>query len=57
MAAAVPRSASVAALELSELVGLPRDALGIVLYHLTLAHDIAAVAPTCRALCDEREKE
>ena len=26
--------------------------LGLVLYQLTLAHDIAAVAPTCRALCD-----
>ena len=29
---------------------LPADALGLVLYQLTLAHDIAAVAPTCHAL-------
>ena len=31
---------------------LPADALGLVLYQLPLAHDIAAVAPTCHALCD-----
>ena len=31
---------------------LPADALGLVLYQLPLAHDIAAVAPTCRQLCD-----
>ena len=31
---------------------LPADALSLVLYQLRLAHDIAAVAPTCRALCD-----
>ena len=31
---------------------LPADALGLVLYQLTLAHDIAAVAPTCHTLCD-----
>ena len=31
---------------------LPADALGLVLYQLTLAHDIAAVAPTCRVVCD-----
>ena len=30
----------------------PADALGLVLYQLTLAHDIAAVAPTCHVLCD-----
>ena len=35
-----------------ELIQLPTDALGLVLYQLTLAHDIAAVAPTCHALCD-----
>ena len=35
-----------------ELLDLPTDALGLVLYQLTLAHDIAAVAPTCRQLCD-----
>ena len=29
---------------------LPADALGLVLYQLQLAHDIAAVAPTCHAL-------
>ena len=31
---------------------LPADVLGLVLYQLTLAHDIAAVAPTCHVLCD-----
>jgi WD40 repeat protein len=31
---------------------LPADALGLVLYQLKLAHEIAAVAPTCHALCD-----
>ena len=36
----------------SLLCRLPTDALGLVLYQLTLAHDIAAVAPTCHALCD-----
>ena len=30
----------------------PCGVLGLVLYQLTLAHDIAAVAPTCHALCD-----
>ena len=35
-----------------ELLGLPADVLGLVLYQLTLAHDIAEVAPTCRALCE-----
>ena len=35
-----------------QLIELPTDALGLVLYQLTLAHDIAAVAPTCHALCD-----
>ena len=34
------------------LIELPTDALGLVLYQLTLAHDIAAVAPTCHALDD-----
>ena len=35
-----------------QLIDLPPDALSLVLYQLTLAHDIAAVAPTCHALCD-----
>ena len=34
------------------LLELPADVLGLVLYQLPLAHDIAAVAPTCRTLCD-----
>ena len=34
------------------LLELPADVLGLVLYQLPLAHDIAAVAPTCRLLCD-----
>ena len=46
-----PRAAARAAARcLTEV--LPTDALGLVLYQLTLAHDIAAVAPTCHALCD-----
>ena len=36
----------------AQLIELPADALGLVLYQLTLAHDIAAVAPTCHALDD-----
>ena len=35
-----------------QLLDLPADALSLVLYQLTLAHDIAAVAPTCHALCN-----
>ena len=35
-----------------QLLELPADVLGLILYQLPLAHDIAAVAPTCRALCD-----
>ena len=35
-----------------QLLELPTDALGLVLYQLPLAHDIAAVAPTCHTLCD-----
>ena len=31
---------------------LPADVLSLVLYQLPLVHDIAAVAPTCRLLCD-----
>ena len=34
------------------LLELPTEVLGLVLYQLLLAHDIAAVAPTSRALCD-----
>ena len=43
-------SACAAARCLTEV--LPADVLGLVLYQLTLAHDIAAVAPTCHALDD-----
>ena len=32
------------------LTDLPTDAVGLVLCKLTLAHEIAAVAPTCHAL-------
>ena len=35
-----------------QLIELPLDALGLVLYQLSLAHDIAAVAPTCHQFCD-----
>ena len=51
---ATTRSARAAAARAAarQLVDLPTDALGLVLYQLTLAHDIAAVAPTCHALCD-----
>ena len=34
------------------IIELPTDALGLVLYQLPLAHDIAAVAPTCHQFCD-----
>ena len=34
------------------LLDLPTDLLGLVLYQLPLAHDIAAVAPTCHTVCD-----
>ena len=33
-----------------QLTDLPTDAIGLILTRLTLAHDIAAVAPTCHAL-------
>ena len=46
-----PRAAARAAARcLTEV--LPADALGLVLYQLPLAHDIAAVAPTCHQFCD-----
>ena len=32
------------------LTDLPTDALGLVLCKLTLAHEIAAVAPTCKVV-------
>jgi WD40 repeat protein len=35
-----------------QFLELPADVLSLVLYQLPLAHDIAAVAPTCRLLCD-----
>ena len=35
-----------------QLILLPADILSLVLYQLPLAHDIAAVAPTCHTLCD-----
>jgi WD40 repeat protein len=38
--------------EASLLCRLPLDVQASILYHLLLAHDIAAVAPTCRSLCD-----
>jgi WD40 repeat protein len=44
----ITRAARRAARCLTEV--LPADALGLVLYQLPLAHDIAAVAPTCHAL-------
>ena len=47
---AAPAAAGAAARCLTEV--LPADALGLVLYQLPLAHDIAAVAPTCHALED-----
>ena len=34
------------------LTDLPTDALGLVLCKLTLAHEIAAVAPTCHVVSD-----
>ena len=35
-----------------QFLELPTDVLSLVLYQLPLAHDIAAVAPTCHALSD-----
>ena len=35
-----------------QLLELPADVLGLVLYQLPLAHDIALTGLTCRALCD-----
>ena len=35
-----------------QFLELPADVLSLVLYQLPLVHDIAAVAPTCRLLCD-----
>ena len=49
LAFAAATSATAASMPLTDL---PADALGLVLYQLTLAHDIAAVAPTCHVLCD-----
>ena len=34
-----------------KLIELPADVLGLVLYQLPLAHDIARTGLTCRALC------
>ena len=34
------------------LLELPADLLGLILYQLPLAHDIARTGLTCRALCD-----
>ena len=34
------------------LLELPADVLGLVLYQLPLAHDIALAGFTCRALCN-----
>ena len=46
-AAAAARAAA-----LQELIELPADVLGLVLYQLPLAHDIALTGLTCRALCN-----
>jgi WD40 repeat protein len=45
------RAAAALAVE-RRLLELPADVLGLVLYHLPLAHDIALTGLTCRALCD-----
>ena len=47
---AARRAARAAALQ--ELIELPADVLGLVLYQLPLAHDIALSGLTCRALCE-----
>ena len=44
------RAARRSALCLTEV--LPADVLGLVLYYVPLAHDIAQTGLTCRALCD-----
>ena len=38
-----------------QFLELPADVLGLVLYQLPLAHDIALAGRTCRALCDAGE--
>ena len=50
----VTRAAARAAARAAErrLIELPADVLGLVLYQLPLAHDIALAGLTCRALCD-----
>ena len=40
------------AMPAKHLIELPADVLGLILFHLPLAHDIAAVAPTSRVLCN-----
>ena len=47
---AARRAARAAALQ--ELIELPADVLGLVLYQLPLAHDIALSGLTCRGLCE-----
>ena len=44
--------AAARAAALQKLIELPADVLGLVLYQLPLAHDIALTGLTCRALCD-----
>ena len=53
--AAMPTTRAARRAAAARLIELPADALGLVLYQLPLAHDIAAVAPTCRALDDAGE--
>ena len=52
MAAASPGGSELRVFAHSSLpfTDLPTDVLGFILYRLLLAHQIAAVAPTCRAL-------
>ena len=45
------RRAALRAAAERQFLELPADVLGLVLYQLALAHEIAAVAPTCHALC------
>ena len=45
------RAAAALAVE-RQLLELPADVLGLVLYQLPLAHDIALTGLTCRALCE-----
>ena len=52
-AAPTPRAAATAMADEEQrlLLDLPAELLQKIVYYLTLAHEIAGMAPTCRQLC------